>query len=130
MNQTEVEARYSPKIVCNTCKGVFEPYPHSFAPVIDEVMCPSCGTKRILYYGEDTSVVKMILSTYGVNKDLAERLEKIDTQIVSLTSMMKTSLDDARNVMTKALIGAVKEQLNQHESNYHNFGEKIGKQER
>ena len=129
LNQTEVEARYDPKIICNNCKEEFEPYPHSFAPTIDEVICKKCGTKRILYYGEDTSAVKMILGTYGVNKELFERLDKIEVHVASLTGMIKTSLDDARNVMTKALIGALKEQLNQHENEWHGYGEKSGKQQ-
>lgn len=127
MNQTEVEARYDPKIICNNCKIHFNPYPESFAPMIDEVICPICGTKRILYYGEDSSVVKTILTTYGANKELNERLDRLENQIGSLKDMVRTSLDDARNVMTKALVGSLKEQINQHEKAWHDFSDFHGK---
>lgn len=122
MNQTEVEARYNPRIQCTNCKTFFNPYPRSFAPIIDEVICPVCETKRILYYGEDSAVVKMILNTYGVNKELNERLDRLENQIGSITEMVKTMLDDARNVMTKALIGVLKEEFNQHVKDYHGSG--------
>lgn len=127
MNQTEVEARFNPQIICNNCKFHFNPYPESFAPIIDEVICPTCGTKRILYYGEDSSVVKTILTTYGVNKELNERLDRLENQIGSLKDVLKTSLDDARRVMTETLADALKEQINEHEKAYHDFGGKHGK---
>lgn len=128
MNEAELVARRRVRVTCNNCNVPFSPYDSlATAPIIDEVKCPICGTKRILYFGEDTSVVKMILSTYGVNKELNERLDKIDSQIGSLKDMVKTSLDDARSVMTKSIIGALKEQINQHEDAYHNFGVKDGK---
>jgi hypothetical protein len=69
----------------------------------------------------------MILTSYGVNKEVTERLGKIESQVVSLKDMMKTSLDDARTVMTTAIIGALNEQLAQHEKEWHNFGDQHGK---
>jgi DNA-directed RNA polymerase subunit RPC12/RpoP len=122
MNEADLVLRDDPHLVCNNCKAEFHPYPMRHAPTIDEVVCPKCGTKRILYYGEDTSVVKMILTTYGVNKELTERLDRLENQIGSLKDTVKTSLDDARNVMTKALIGALNEQINQHVKDWHNIG--------
>ena len=127
MNQTEVESRYNPRILCNGCKGYFNPYPSSFAPVVDEVKCPTCGEKKILYYGEDSTIIKMILSTYGVNKDLNERIDKVEGQMGSLKEMVKTSLDDARAVMTEALIRAINEPITKHENQFHNFGGKSAK---
>ena len=65
----------------------------------------------------------MMLGTYGVNKELLENMNRLENQICTLKDMVKTSLDDARNVMTTALTGALKKQLNQHEKEHHNFGE-------
>jgi DNA polymerase II large subunit len=127
MNQTEVEARHDPLVKCNSCEQTYRPYPDTFAPIIDEVKCPKCGTTRVLYYGEDSTVIKMILNTYGLNKELNERLDKLDTELCSLKDMVKTSLDDARNIMTRALVGSLKEQLLEHEKNYHNYGGSVGK---
>ena len=127
MSESFSRNRYNPELVCNNCKSKYHPYPDSVAPIIDEVACPHCGQKRILYYGDDSSVVKMILTSYGVNKEVTERLGKIESQVVSLKDMMKTSLDDARTVMTTAIIGALNEQLAQHEKEWHNFGDQHGK---
>lgn len=120
--------RYESKIVCNKCKQLFSPYgSDSWAPIIDEVACPKCGEKRILYYGNDSTVMKMILSTYGVNKELNERLDKLESQIVTLKEAIVSSLADAKNIMTEGLISALKEQIEQHEKEYHNFSDKRGK---
>jgi DNA-binding FrmR family transcriptional regulator len=72
----------------------------------------------------------MMLSTYGVNKELNERLDRLEGQIGSLKEMVKTGLDDARNIMTKALIGSLKEQLSEHEKKWHDFGGSFGKQQK
>ena len=120
--------RYNIEIICNKCKDKFHPYPESVAPILDEVACPKCGEKRILYFGENLDTQKMMLSTYGVNKELNERLDRLEGQIGSLKEMVKTSLDDARNIMTKALIGSLKEQLSEHEKNWH--GGSFGKQQK
>jgi hypothetical protein len=122
MNDAEMTARHNPAIVCNSCKSIFRPYPASFAPTLSEVACPTCGTIKILYYGEDPDVLKMILGSFGVNKELNERLDRLENQIGSMKEMVKTSLDDSRNIMTKALVGAVNEQLRHHEKDFHNYG--------
>ena len=124
MNENELVNREDPHIICNKCRTEFHPYPARFAPTLDEVICPNCGEKRILYYGEDQAVLKMMLGTYGINKELLENMNRLENQISILKDMVKTSLDDARNVMTRALTGALKEQITQHEKAWHDFGEK------
>ncbi len=121
MNEADVLARHDPHVLCNKCKTAFDPYPDSYAPVISEVRCPKCDEPKILYFGSDPNVEKMLLSAFGANKDLTERLDRLENQIGSLKDMVKTSLDDARNIMTNALIGALNEQLSQHEKEYHGF---------
>lgn len=128
MNEADLLARQSPTVICNKCKHVFFPYAQSYAPLISEVRCTQCNEPRILYYGEDSTVAKMILSTYGVNKELNDRLKELENQIGALRDTVKTSFDDARNIMTKALIGALNEQVNKHVNDYHSFGGSGGKQ--
>jgi hypothetical protein len=117
--------RFHPRFSCNKCKNFFSPYgEHAWAPIMDVVSCPTCGEKRILYYGNDAPTMKMILSTYGVNKDLNERLDKLESQIITLKDAVITSLSDAKNIMTETLISALKEQIGQHEKEYHNVNSK------
>ena len=48
----------------------------------------------------------MMLSNYGIKKELNERVDKIENQIGTLKDVVKTSLNDARNIITNALVGA------------------------
>ena len=68
----------------------------------------------------------MILSTYGVNKEINERLDRLENQIVSLKEAVTASLSDAKNMMTDALISALKEQITEHEKEYHNEYHNVG----
>lgn len=80
--------------------------------------CGHIKPRAILYYGNDSTVAKMIASTYGVNKEINERLNKLESQIATLREAITTSLTDAKNMMTEALIAALKEQIEQHEKKY------------
>jgi chromosome segregation ATPase len=62
-----------------------------------------------------------------VNKEINERLNKLESQIATLKEAITTSLSDAKNMMTEALIAALKEQIEQHEKKYHDFSGKYGK---
>lgn len=127
MNEVDIVLRGDPHIICNKCKKEYQPYPMSHAPIIDEVVCPNCGEKRLLYFGEDTTVVKMILSNIGVNKELTEKLTELERQIGLIETRLETLLVDARNVMTTAVVSALKEQIAEHEKQWHDFGGKRGK---
>ena len=48
----------------------------------------------------------MMLSNYGIKKELNERVDKIENQIGTLKDVVKTSLNDARNIIPNALVGA------------------------
>lgn len=126
MSEADLIMRHNPRIICNKCQTQYLPYPLSHAPILNEVACPQCGEKRILYYGNDSTVVKMILSTYGVNKEINERLDRLENQIVSLKEAVTASLSDAKNMMTDALISALKEQITEHEKEYHNEYHNVG----
>ena len=130
MSQADVTRR-NPILMCNKCKATYEPYRSAtyagWAPILDEVSCPKCGEKRILYYGTDSSIAKMILSTYGVNKELGERIEKIESQISTLKEIVNAGLTDAKNIMTEALISALNGRIAQHERDYHNMGGRSGR---
>jgi DNA-directed RNA polymerase subunit RPC12/RpoP len=86
-------ARFEPRLVCNKCKQSFQPYgDNRWAPILDEVACPNCGEKRILYYGNDASVVKRKLlqntKRSGIMPDNSgqdlfwEKMKIIDTRIM------------------------------------------------
>ena len=124
MNEPELVAREDPYIVCNKCKQTFRPYPGRYAPEISEVVCPNCNEKRLLYYGTDPSVVKLILSNIGINKELSERSTELENRITLLTSNIDKSLIDAKNVMTTALINSVNFEIEEHERKYHNVKQK------
>lgn len=114
--------RCDPHITCNHCRTMFTPYNGWYAPTLDEVVCPNCGEKRILYYGDNAEVAKTLLSGMGKNTEVLQKLTELESQIDALKDMVKTNLDDARNIMTKALVGALNEQINRHVSEYHSFG--------
>jgi DNA-directed RNA polymerase subunit RPC12/RpoP len=120
VNEAELLSREDPYIVCNYCKQTFRPYPGRYAPEISEVVCPYCNGKRLLYYGTDPSVVKLILSNIGINKELGERITELENKITVLTSNIDKSLIDAKNVMTTALINSVNFEIQEHEKKYHN----------
>lgn len=127
MSQADI-SRYHPILVCNKCQTGFQPYGEDgWAPILDEVACPSCGTKRILYYGNETSVVKMILSTYGVNKELEARMTELENKVNALEGKLESSIADARQGMIDALKQASKEAIAEHEKKFfHYSGEKLG----
>jgi hypothetical protein len=121
--------RFFPSLTCNKCHTVFKPYPFApYAPMLDEVVCPNCGEKRILYFGDDPSITKMILSNYGVNKEMNDRLNELQERMGAIEKRMDTSVAEARNIMTKAFINALKKEIEEHEQAFHNVGGKFGKQ--
>jgi len=120
VNEAELLSREDPYIVCNGCKQTFRPYPGRYAPEISEVVCPYCNTKRLLYYGTDPSVVKLILSNIGINKELSEKVTELENKITVLTNNIDKSLIDAKNVMTTALLNSVNREIEEHELKYHN----------
>jgi hypothetical protein len=81
MNEADLVARDDPTIQCNKCKYIYHPYPDARAPEIDEVACPQCGEKRLLYFGNDPSVVKLILSNLGINKELSQRVIDLESKV-------------------------------------------------
>lgn len=130
MNESDLLARRNPQVVCNKCKATFVPYPNSFAPQISEVVCPNCSEKRILYFGDDPTVVKMILSSIGVNKDLLDRVTELENKVIIMKERYEQGLIEAQKVMSEALLGTIKEELkeyedkctkalNEHESKWH-----------
>ena len=120
MNEVDLLARDDPQIICNSCKGIMRPYPDRYAPEIDEVVCPKCGQKRLLYFGNDPSVIKLILSNIGINKELTERLVELENKVTVLKENLSKSLVEAKNVMTTALINSVNHEIEEHENKYHN----------
>ena len=124
MNEEDLAAREDPHIICNKCKEEFHPYPERYAPFIDVVVCPSCGEKRILYYGEDAATAKMILSNIGMNKDLLERIDEIENKITIMKAKYEQGLIAAQKTMSEALLGAVREELKEHESKWHPTSQK------
>jgi len=119
MNEVDLYARDDPNFVCNKCKSIVRPYPDSHAPEVDEVMCPNCGEKRLLYFGTDPSVVKLILSNIGINKELGERISDLENKVTIIKANIDKSLVDAKNVMTTALISSVNHEVKEHEKKWH-----------
>jgi DNA-directed RNA polymerase subunit RPC12/RpoP len=119
VNEVDLIARDDPHLICNNCKTEFHPYPDSHAPAIDEVVCPKCGAKRLLYFGDDPTVVKMILSNIGINKEINENLTDLQNQITIMKENMGKSLVDAKNTMTTALVKALNHEIEEHELKWH-----------
>lgn len=87
---------------------------------MDEVACPYCGEKRILYFGDDPEVVKLMLSGMGKNVSITQKLTELESQVTILRETMSKSLIDAQNVMTSELVNSVKHEIGKHELKYHN----------
>jgi DNA-directed RNA polymerase subunit RPC12/RpoP len=114
-------SRHSPDLMCNKCKTKYAPYGEiGWAPIIDEVACPNCGEKRILYYGNDSNIVKMILSTYGANKELGARMSELESRINDIEMRLVDTVKEARQGMVDVLIKASNEAILEHEKKWHN----------
>ena len=97
------------------------PYPNEIRiPTLDQITCPNCGEKRILYWGNDPTIMKMILSNYGITKDMNEEITNLKTKIDVVSSRLYNVVADSKEIMTNAMINAFKETIHEHEKKYHN----------
>ena len=137
MSEVDI-TRHDVSLTCNKCKKPFFPYgENGWSPMIDEVACPNCGEKRILYYGNDSTVVKMIASTYGLNKEISERIARLEETLQSLDGRIQTingridsGLAEAKDIMTEALIKAVRAEIEEHERQWHNANQSVNPNDR
>jgi len=113
-------------ITCNKCKKSFTLYGFGYVsvPTLDEVACPFCSEKRILYFGNDQAIIQRLLSNYGLNEETNARITYLEKAVDDLGKKMDIMLKYAKDILTDSLVDALKNLIEIHEKNYHEFRNK------
>ena len=106
-------------IRCDKCGNDFR-YPQPLS-VLYQATCPNCSEKNLRYIGNDPTIQRMLLTHYGVTKNMEEEIAAVRTHIDKLQSRLDGIIIDSKNIMTAALINAVQETIQKHVEEYHGY---------